>query len=131
MSTDVLVVEDDDAVRSSFVKVLEHAGFRVTSAENGQAALDALADLDHSCRAIVCDLHMPVLTGMGFMRKLRTEFPHLIDRVLFVTAYDRDSDLRRFLTTTGLPYLSKPVDIALLVETVRMVVDAAEDAAPR
>ena len=97
LSTDVLVVEDDDAVRSSFVKVLEHAGFRVTSAENGQAALDALADLDHSCRAIVCDLHMPVLTGMGFMRKLRTEFPHLIDRVLFVTAYDRDSDLRRFL----------------------------------
>ena len=64
----LLVVDDDEDIRSTLVQVLEEEGFAVSSAPNGRVALNALnapqADLP---RLILLDMMMPVLDGRGFM----------------------------------------------------------------
>src|SRR6266849_10287706 len=114
---EVLVVEDDPAVRLAFSRALVSAGFRVRTAENGWEALGVLSDQREEPRVIVCDLHMPILDGMGLYLRLRESSPRFAERMLFVTgsAGEAAATLRR----AGRPYLSKPIDIAKLVETVR------------
>lgn len=67
----LLVVEDDEDIRSSLVQVLEEEGFAVSSAPNGRVALNALNALNaapHDLpRLILLDMMMPVLDGHGFM----------------------------------------------------------------
>lgn len=64
----LLVVEDDEDIRSSLVQVLEEEGFAVSSAPNGRVALNALNAAPHDLpRLILLDMMMPVLDGHGFM----------------------------------------------------------------
>ena len=65
----VLVVEDDEPTRTLMVRTLRAAGHTVVEAENGQVALDRLAEA--SPQVIVLDLMMPVMDGMMFLHHLR------------------------------------------------------------
>jgi len=64
----VLVVDDDDEVRTTFDRWLSAEGYAVRTAPNGEAALRDAADAD----AVIADLRMPVLDGMEFLRALRS-----------------------------------------------------------
>jgi CheY-like chemotaxis protein len=64
----LLIVEDDEDIRSSLVQVLEEEGFAVTAAPNGRVALNALTAPERNLpRLILLDMMMPVLDGRGFM----------------------------------------------------------------
>jgi len=64
----LLVVEDDEDIRSSLVQVLEEEGYAVSSAPNGRVAMSALSAPDGILpRLILLDMMMPVLDGPGFM----------------------------------------------------------------
>jgi CheY-like chemotaxis protein len=67
----ILVVEDDEDIRTSLVQVLEDEGYAVSSAQNGRVALNVLAALEGNVRPrlILLDLMMPVLDGRGFMEE--------------------------------------------------------------
>ena len=66
---EVLVVDDDPGARERLRSVLEHNGWTVAEAENGQAALDRVAE--HAPRIILLDLTMPVMDGFSFLHTLR------------------------------------------------------------
>src|SRR2546428_350964 len=72
LSHQVLVVDDDLAVRESMRSVLEGEGYAVTAAENG---LEALQHLRNGLRpeVILLDLLMPVMDGWQFLRELRQD----------------------------------------------------------
>jgi CheY-like chemotaxis protein len=118
---DVLIVDDDDAVRHAFSRALERAGFMVTAVDNGLAAVAELHEQDY--RAIVCDIHMPFLEGRSFYDELTREFPALARRVVFATGWVEHDEVGPFLKRSGRPVLSKPVDLAELAEVVRRVAD--------
>lgn len=115
----VLVVEDDRANREAFGRILKRSGFEVESAENGLDALDRLST--ETYRAIVCDISMPLLSGIGFYEQLEELSPDMAARVVFVTAYAEDPRVRDFLTKTGQPVMEKPIELQALVEAVRGV----------
>jgi len=71
MST-ILVVEDDPSVRGVLRAIFERAGYEVTEAGHGRAALDLMlgADLPD---VVVTDLMMPVMGGNEFIHRLRSE----------------------------------------------------------
>jgi len=119
----VLVVEDDRANREAFSRILKRAGFEVESAENGLDALDRLAT--ETYQAIVCDISMPLLSGIGFYEQLEENAPDMAGRVVFVTAYADDPRVRDFLTKTGQPVMEKPIELPALVEAVQRVSAAA------
>ncbi|MBI4421771.1 MAG: response regulator [Gemmatimonadetes bacterium] len=119
MAAAVLIVEDVQAIREVFTRILRRAGFEVTAVEDGIAALTEIARRDF--QAVISDYSMPALGGRGFFEQLEERFPATAARVVFVTAFAEDSQIREFLDQTGQPVLGKPVEISELVEVVRRV----------
>jgi CheY-like chemotaxis protein len=107
---DVLVVDDDEGVRTTTAEVLRRSGYQVAAVEDGLAAATLLRALP--VRAMVLDLALPRLDGL-----------HLLDdlddppRVVLMTARDYDDDVlaRRDKVVS---YLRKPVNPGTLVEEV-------------
>ncbi len=118
---DILIVDDDEDVRRTFSRALERAGYMVTAVDNGLAAFAKLQR--HHCRAIVCDVHMPFLEGRSFYDELLQDYPQMAERVVFATGWTEHDEVGLFLERTGRPVLRKPVDLQLLVETVRRVAE--------
>ena len=72
---EILVVDDDESVRSSLVMLLEYSGYRVSTAIHG---FDALLQLKRSVPAIVLsDLNMPEMSGFEFLSVVRRRFPQI------------------------------------------------------
>jgi len=115
--TAVLIIEDDKANREVFTKILARAGFTVESAENGLEAIQLLGNATYD--VIVCDIAMPMLSGIEFFEQMETTYPQMVSRTMFVTAYADDPRMKGFLKRTGAPVLEKPVQLPALVEAVR------------
>ena len=85
----------------------------------------ALAEVgQHSFAAIICDLRMPSLGGVGVYTVLQELFPELAAKMIFITAYRSDPQLQAFLESTGRPVLDKPFEIEDLIKAVSGVVAA-------
>lgn len=85
----VLVVEDDDAVRSYVLHVLEQAGMHVLSATDPEQALRILAAQSGPVDLLITDLMMPGLSGRQLADRVRAARPGV--RVLFMSGYDADN----------------------------------------
>ncbi|HTM26548.1 MAG TPA: response regulator [Vicinamibacterales bacterium] len=81
----ILVVDDSVDTRAIFGDCLEHAGFRVTTAEDGEAAIAAARA--HSPAMIIMDLAMPRLDGWEAMRRLRADPLTAKIPIVVVSAY--------------------------------------------
>ena len=118
---DILIVDDDEAVRHTFSRALERAGYMVRAVENGLAAFAELQQ--HHYQAIVCDVHMPFLEGKSLYGEILRDYPQMAQRVVFATGWAEQDEVGAFLKRTGRPVLRKPVDLNNLVSTVRGVAD--------
>jgi two-component system cell cycle sensor histidine kinase/response regulator CckA len=110
----ILVVDDEPAIRRLIGSVLEEAGFRVLTAENGLDALRVSESHPGQIDLVVSDVKMPGMDGPTLARQLLAADPTL--PVLFISGYWEDGPLpgdRRF------PVLSKPFELASLLRTVR------------
>ncbi len=111
----VLVVDDSELVRNSFVMALEDAGFAAESADDGQSALDRPDIADFG--VIVSDVAMPVLDGVGLLKALRAR--HVAVPVVLVTGSQSANAATDAARYGALLYLTKPVNMRTLVEVVR------------
>ncbi|MGD2135602.1 MAG: response regulator [Gemmatimonadales bacterium] len=119
---DVLIIDDDDAVREAYAKVLQQAGFSVLAVHSGQAAF---AELErHAFRVLVCDYQMPSLKGGALFEQIEEAFPPMASRVVFVTAWANDERIRAILERSGQPILEKPIESEELVAAVRRIHEA-------
>ena len=119
----VLIIEDDNAVRKAYTKALEGAGCRVTAVADGVDAFRRLKKEQFD--VLVCDVALPGLEGTTFFQHLSERYPRQANRVLFVTGYAKDANTKKLLEHTGRPYLSKPVDVDKFVIAVTQVADSA------
>jgi CheY-like chemotaxis protein len=88
----VLVVDDDATVRQLLRRMLESEGYAVLEADNGRAALGALAEARPS--VILLDLMMPEMDGFEFVAELRRHEPWRAIPVIVITAKDLSRDDR-------------------------------------
>jgi CheY-like chemotaxis protein len=102
----VLVIDDDDDLRTLVVRVVKQAGYAVDSASDGQAALDRLAERTYD--VIVCDLRMPGMDGVTFYREVERRNPVMARRVVLMTAHVRSDEYMEFLRGVHAPVLNKP-----------------------
>ena len=105
--TAVLLVEDDHAVRTSLAKYLERTGFEVEQAPDGQAALGQLTPGRFA--AMLCDIRMPVMTGIQLLPKALAADPDLA--VIMLTGVGEPQSAIACLTAGAADYLIKPVDL--------------------
>jgi two-component system, OmpR family, response regulator MprA len=100
----VLVVDDEDAVRSALTHALQRDGYDVSTAADGAAALATLLQNRHE--AVVLDVLMPELSGLEVCRALRARGDHT--PILMLTARDLVSDRVAGLDSGADDYLVKP-----------------------
>ncbi|MEZ5380742.1 MAG: response regulator transcription factor [Microthrixaceae bacterium] len=111
----LLLVDDDDNLRSMLDAALSHNGFDVTALDNGRDALEVVKTLRPGL--VVLDVMMPDLDGFEVCRRLRAEGNKV--PVLFLTARDATEDKVRGLTLGGDDYLVKPFSLDELVARVQ------------
>lgn len=79
----VLVVDDDKALRGLFTTLLSKKGFTVDTAGDGRVAFDQLQR--HTYQVILVDLMMPDVSGFELLERMERESPTLMDRVIVMT----------------------------------------------
>jgi DNA-binding response OmpR family regulator len=118
VSKRILVIDDEDAIRKSFVLALEDTGFQVDTAESGMRGID-LERVNHY-DLIFLDLKMPVMNGIETLRELRKidkEVPVYIVTAFYAEFFDGLNEAGR----DGIDFeiVKKPVDGANLREIAK------------
>ena len=111
----ILLVDDDPGIRLSVQRSLEFEGYRVTTAEDGEAALIAIAAATYDC--VILDISMPRLDGLAVCRRLRQDGNDI--PVLVLTARQQVADRVSGLDAGADDYLAKPFALEELLARVR------------
>jgi two-component system nitrogen regulation response regulator GlnG len=111
----VIVVDDDPALRTLFIAMLQRKGFTVDVAADGRAAFDQICRTPYS--VILLDLMMPEVNGFELLERLARECPALLSRVIVMTGASRRV-VQSLDTTSIWGLIRKPFDIDELVNAV-------------
>ena len=117
----ILLVDDERAVRTFATRVLRRAGFRVITADGGDAALAAFDRYRDEIELLVTDVLMPGMTGAELADRIRGERASL--PVLFVSGYPADIATGERLVPHGGALLAKPFTGPQLVDRVRRALE--------
>jgi PAS domain S-box-containing protein len=113
----ILIVDDEPGIVDVLQEVLGNSGYRIETASNGAKALNRIASQDYDL--IISDLCMPEMSGEKLHATLREHYPHLLDRIIFVTGDTVSAGSRSFLEKSGARWLSKPFNISEIERMVR------------
>ncbi len=110
----VAVVDDEESVRKALKRLLRAAGLEADCFASGQAFLDDTAGRRPDC--IVLDLHMPEMSGLQLLRRIREIAPR--PPVVVITAHDTPETREQCLAEGAAAYLRKPFDDRLLLNAI-------------
>jgi two-component system cell cycle sensor histidine kinase/response regulator CckA len=116
----ILLVEDEDMVRSVAERALTRQGYTVISASDGEQGLARLADAA-KIDLLISDVVMPGMDGPTMVREARASHPDL--PVLFMSGY-AEEQLRKSIDIANVTFLPKPFSVAQLAEAARDVLAA-------
>jgi len=117
----ILVVEDDDDVRTYTVGVLRELGYRVIEAHDGTAALREFDRQGADITLMLTDVVMPRMSGHEIAEAGRARIPGL--KVLFISGYTRDTIMQDGKLAPGVDLLSKPFTYTMLATKLREILD--------
>ncbi|MDO7844364.1 hybrid sensor histidine kinase/response regulator [Sphingomonas immobilis] len=118
----VLIVEDEDMVRTVAERALVRQGYTVLTAEHGEAALECLA-ANGRPDLLISDVMMPVMDGPTMVRHARAQYPDL--PILFMSGYAEET-LRKSIDIEQVSFIAKPFSVQQLAEAVRAVLPPPE-----
>ncbi len=122
MANHVLVVDDDIAVMRVYGRVLRAAGFEVTEADDSVRAVELARQ--HELDAIVSDIAMPRMTGLGLLKAVR-QYDLDVPVILLTGLPSLDSAIQA-VEHGAFRYLPKPVDTGELVKVVKQATHMRE-----
>ncbi len=102
----ILIVEDDDSVRTFTARAIATAGHEVETAEDGDVGLETIRKAEGGYDLVLSDIRMPAMDGIEMAKKAAGEFPGL--KILLMTGYaeqrERAADLQEIIVDV----VSKP-----------------------
>jgi CheY-like chemotaxis protein len=115
---EILVVDDDRGIRDALASLLEHEGYEVRRAENGQVALDMIRG-DRKPDLMLLDLMMPILSGFELLEMLEDGDPDLDTIPIFVVSAF-NAPMTRTRGGGGVQRcFGKPFDAEALLDAIR------------
>ena len=113
----ILLVEDDDGVRTTATRVLERAGYTIYSAANGGEAVAIHDRIGHRIDLLLTDMIMPEMSGGELVTRIREREPNVA--VLVMSGYTEQTSLRQSLIDSGSVFIQKPFTPEGLTAKVR------------
>lgn len=106
----ILIIEDDEGIRTSLQEIYESEGYGLLIVENGKMALDLFKnETPTELGLILLDLMMPVMDGLTFLSKLELEFPEVYLKIpIFIMSARADTGVLD-VAVTGI--VKKPFDL--------------------
>ena len=114
---DILVVDDEEMMRELLEDVLVMEGYSVETAEDGQAALARVKEVQPLL--VISDIKMPRMNGFDLLKSIKERFPEM--RMIMMTGYSDDFTVKDALRLNADEYIIKPFntqDITAVVKSV-------------
>ena len=113
----MLLVEDEDAVRSFASRALATRGYTVLEAASGVEALEIMDREGGQVDLVVSDVVMPEMDGPTLLRHLRERKPDI--RIVFMSGYAEEAFRKNLSAEENFIFLPKPFTLKKLAETVK------------
>ena len=115
----VLIVDDEETVRNLLQRTLKEADYSVTTAANGQEALDKVSELNVG--VVLLDIKMPGVSGMEVLRQLASGRPDIC--VIMATAVADVQTAVEAMKLGAYDYITKPFNLDDVVITVQRAIE--------
>jgi two-component system cell cycle sensor histidine kinase/response regulator CckA len=119
----ILLVEDEDGLRSLNARGLRSRGYSVIEAANGVEALEVMEEKNGAVDLVVSDVVMPEMDGPTLLTELRKNYPDL--KFIFVSGYAEDAFEKSLPENQQFAFLPKPFALAALVAKVKETMTAS------
>jgi len=113
----VLLVEDEDIVRSFAVRALKRQGYEVLEASTGVEALEVMEKVDYKVDIVVSDVVMPEMDGPTLLKELRKKNPKM--KIIFVSGYPHEAFETSLDKDQQFAFLPKPFSLPQLAAKVK------------
>jgi two-component system cell cycle sensor histidine kinase/response regulator CckA len=113
----ILLVEDEEGLRSLNARGLRSRGYSVIEASNGIEALEALEEKQGAVDLVVSDVVMPEMDGPTLLKSMRERNPDL--KIIFVSGYAEDAFEKSLPENQQFAFLPKPFTLSQLVAAVK------------
>jgi PAS domain S-box-containing protein len=118
-SETILVVEDEEGVRSLVCMALGSAGYKVLETEDGESALAICANYDGPIHLLLADVVMPKMSGPMVAEKVTALRPNI--KVLYMSGYTNDAIVHHGVLSHDMPFIQKPFSPGVLRKKIREV----------
>jgi len=113
----ILIVDDEAKLRQMMARVLQRAGYEVTTAANAKEALELVSQ--HTFDLLYLDIRMPDMNGLDLLKIIHADFPDL-PVVLFTAQPDLNSAVEA-LRRGAIDYLLKPLNTQTVISHTEMI----------
>lgn len=119
----ILLVEDEDAVRTFSARALKNKGYNIFEARSGEEALDVLKEHLHTIDMIISDVVMPQMDGPTMVKEFKQRYPERYQQIklVFVSGYTEDRLREQFDAGEQFGFIPKPFTLKQLAEKVKEV----------
>lgn len=114
----ILIVEDDDSVRTFTARAIAASGHDVETAEDGDLGLTSIREAGGGYDLVLSDIRMPAMDGIEMARRAAVEFPGL--RILLMTGYAEQRERAADLADIILDVVPKPFSLAEIRSKVQL-----------
>jgi len=120
----ILLVEDEEAVRTMISRVLQSSGYRVLEACQGKEAIEVCQKHQGLIHLMVTDVIMPQMSGRELAERMATVRPEM--KVLFMSGYPDNAIVHHGVLDPGTAFLQKPFTLSALESKVREILEPSK-----
>ena len=119
----ILLVDDDENIRSTMKAILEDEGYSVDSASNGKEAIQKTQEQSYNLALL--DIRLPDMEGVELLKLMKEPMPRM--RKIMVTGFPSLQNAVEAVNKNADAYLIKPVDVDKLLATVKEQLEKQEE----
>ncbi|MBX9784940.1 MAG: sigma-54 dependent transcriptional regulator [Chitinophagaceae bacterium] len=117
--SNILIVDDEKAIRKTLSEILSYEGYKIDDAENGEEGLKKLKEKNYD--VVLCDIKMPRVDGIEFLEKSKEINPDI--PVIMISGHGTIETAVEAVKKGAFDYVAKPPDLNRLLITIRNALD--------
>jgi DNA-binding response OmpR family regulator len=116
----LIIVEDESETASELAEFLSNENFETRIFNDSRSFESSFCDLIENTEALIIDLRMPFKSGFDLIKTVREQSPKI--PIIILTGHGTEKDMVRALDLGANSVLLKPVELNILMETLRMLI---------